>query len=70
VPQNNHCSLCGAEQATGWAFINSERFCHGDSILPSCYEETCWAMETGYLGGDWLDDDPLESMKKRKEEYK
>lgn len=67
--QSKCCTLCGATKASGWAFINSDRYCHGDSIIPSCYEEACWSIEAGLLG-DWLDDDPTESMKKRKEEYK
>lgn len=67
--QSNDCALCGARKADGWGYINGDKYCHSDSVIASCYEEASWAMEAGFLG-DWLDDDPVESMKKRKEEYK
>lgn len=39
------CANCGIERAEGWAFINDVRYCHGDSIFPSCYEMVMWGVE-------------------------
>lgn len=71
MSKSNGCALCGATKASGWAWINDDRYCHSDSIIASCYQEAMWAMEAG-VAGDWLDwleeVDPMAD--KRKEEWK
>lgn len=37
-PKKERCCLCG-EIALGHAYIMSDRYCHGDSQRPSCYEK-------------------------------
>jgi hypothetical protein len=73
APQNEGCAYCGATEAQGWAWINDRRFCHGDTLIASCYQEYMWGLEEGQSSDwiDWIDDeDPFEVMKNRKEEYK
>lgn len=37
----NQCGHCGLP-ATGWAWINDVRYCHGDEMeFPTCYEWAC-----------------------------
>lgn len=48
------CAGCGVKMAEGFAFINDERFCHGDWPFPSCYELACWEAETDMMTG-WFD---------------
>jgi hypothetical protein len=38
-PSEEPCARCGRETATGLAFIDNARYCHGDfDIEPTCYE--------------------------------
>lgn len=34
---SDDCAYCGAQEFTGYGYINQQRFCHGDSPLPTCY---------------------------------
>lgn len=66
---SNGCSLCGATKAEGWGYINGDKFCYSDSLIANCFQEAQWAIAAGYEG-DWLEEDSVETMKKKKEEYK
>lgn len=39
------CKLCG-KTATGYAFVNDDRYCHGDyDKTPTCYEQANWSIK-------------------------
>lgn len=42
------CSLCKKDPATGTAFINDDRYCHGDGDRePTCYQVAQWRRSFG-----------------------
>ena len=53
VKAARRCARCG-NPAKGFAFINGERYCHGDhhadGVAPStCYQQATWEIEADVL---------------------
>lgn len=40
------CGRCG-EAAQGYAYIDQQRYCHGEQEKPTCYMKSSWEATSG-----------------------
>ncbi len=54
MTNTTRCARCGKDPVEGFAELNGERYCHGDTVGPTCYMEAQADHARTRIEGRWL----------------